>query len=152
MVPNDTRVILYRSMWFDPLPVIVSVLILLCVIFTLYIFWIINTFILINEDIYKCLSFAILYSQNNSNRNPRCFMCVLCDCMWHVCCMWHVRSVLCNCNTDSVPYDVFLYDTFCSVRHVRSVLCSTCSVRNPSVIPRQGTTGDRKECLCLTWE
>lgn len=33
---------------------------------------------------------------------------------------------------------------FCSVRHVRSVLCSTCSVRNPSVIPRQGTTGDKK--------
>lgn len=34
--PNDTRVFLYRLMWFDPLPIIVSFsVLLLCVIFTL---------------------------------------------------------------------------------------------------------------------
>lgn len=87
--------------------------------------------------------FAILYSQNKIiateiHGASRVFYVTRA-----FCCLQHrFRSVWC----------VFLYDMFCSVRHVRSVLCSTCSVRNPSVIPRQGTTGDKRECLCLTWE
>lgn len=121
MVPNDTRVILYRSMWFDPLPVIVSVLISLCVIFTLYIFWIINTFILINEDIYKCLSFAILYSQNKiiatEIHGASCVFYV--TRVLYVTRVFYVTRASVLCNTDSVPYDV----CFCMTL---SVLYDTC--------------------------
>lgn len=68
------------------------------------------------ENIYKCLLFAILYSQNKIIATESTVL--------HACSMWHVRSVLCN--TDSVPYDAcfcmtcsVLYDTcvlFCVAR------------------------------------